>query len=78
MCLKETFGYGRLFSSSSGHSGCSTHVFQTAGPNPMKLVPLETRLIKLSRVLILSNLDQYPRSYDLEKMALLLDIACAI
>ena len=47
MCLKETFGSGRLLSSSSSHSGRWAHTIQTAGPNLMKLVLLETRLLNL-------------------------------
>jgi len=46
--LKGTFGSGRLFSSSSGHSCCSAYIFEMVGPYLVKLVPLETRLLELS------------------------------
>jgi len=38
-----------VFSYSSGSMDCSAYIFRLEGPNPMKLEPLETRLLKLSR-----------------------------
>jgi len=49
LCLKEAFGSARLFSYSYGSLDCLAYIFHFEGPSPMKLIPLETRLFKLSR-----------------------------
>jgi len=60
LCLKGAFGSARHFSCSSGSLDYSAHIFHWAGPNPMKLIPLETRLLKLSRDTYFSQFGPVP------------------
>ena len=49
LCPKEAFGSAGDFSYSFGSLECLAHIFHSAGANPMKHIPLETRLLKISR-----------------------------
>jgi len=72
LCLRDAFGSAGLFSYSFGSLDCLAHMFHLAGPNPMKLFHWKLHFLCFPGIPILSNLNQYRRSYVLEKLSLLL------